>query len=147
MKVVFSIIGMIIGVAIIVFGIYTFNNDSNDHCSGDTADYASFGADYYTYQYDATKKAADNIWYLAQYTVRANKEARTTTGIITILAGSVVICYFGCKLGGSIDSSRHLNISNLILNTLKSNSKNNATPINDQPAEIIAKDADSLPEL
>ena len=94
MKKAFSIIGLISGIAIICLGLYIAFSLSNSY-NGDTAEYASFGADFYTYEYKATKIAASNVKSLGEYL----EKIVSIAGYFIAVMGVATSCYFGCKLG------------------------------------------------
>lgn len=77
---VFPIIGIVFGVVIIILGLCTLG-------MGSFVDHASFGGDFYTYSYRATRYAANNIFKLTK-----------AVGCLTISFGLFDIAYFGCKL-------------------------------------------------
>lgn len=51
-----SILGMLICIAMVIVGIVIMSGDT-----GTSARSTRFGADYYTYQYEVTAKAVDNL--------------------------------------------------------------------------------------
>ena len=87
MKKAFSILGMIFGGVIVVMGIIVLTMDMGTHL-----DTASFGGDFYTYSYKATRAAANNVYYLEDI-------VRKGIGFLLIALGLTDICAFGSKLG------------------------------------------------
>ena len=82
---VWNLIGTVIGGIVFICGIITvFNPD----VSGSTPRTAEFGADFYSYIYDAVRYAAMNIYKSAEEIVK-------TLGIIIAAIGAFMICYFG----------------------------------------------------
>lgn len=77
---VFPIIGIISGVAAIIIGISMIG-------TGDYAVYTSFGGDFYTYSYKATRYAANNLCTIIDI-----------LAYFAIVWGVYDISYFGCKL-------------------------------------------------
>lgn len=73
-------IGVIFGLAMIVMGIKALD-------LGEYAEYASFGGDFYTYSYEATRYAANNLVQLIK-----------TVGHLIISLGLFDIAYFAGKL-------------------------------------------------
>ena len=77
---IFPIIGIIAGVIVIILGLGLID-------SGDTASYASFGGDFYSYSYKATRYAANNLSVIIN-----------ALAYLIIAFGLFDIAYFGCKL-------------------------------------------------
>lgn len=77
---IFPIIGIIAGAIVIILGLSLLN-------SGDTASYASFGGDFYSYSYKATRYAANNLSVIIN-----------ALAYLLIAFGLFDIAYFGCKL-------------------------------------------------
>jgi len=91
MKKVFSIIGICMGILTVIFGSIMLAADIYDnHCS--TAGSYAFGADFYTEEYRATAKAANNLYNVS----RGIENIYRSSGFLVILFGGVVISYFGC---------------------------------------------------
>lgn len=97
MKRVFSIIGVIIGILMIVLGLKLYGNINAISYNGSLTSGYTFGADYYTEQYAATKNTADNVNALGSYVENSIKATGSTVGLFISLLGCVVICYFGSK--------------------------------------------------
>ena len=55
-----NLIGCILGLVMLIVGL-VFLNSPPEAYHTESAEYAAFGADYYTYQYDATKTVAENV--------------------------------------------------------------------------------------
>lgn len=100
MKKGFSLIGILIGGFIIALGAYILIYRVQYY--ENTAEKSSlnsitFGADYYTEQYRATKEIAE---YLCDTrNTMAELPYLLPAGIFTILFGFATMCYFGCKYG------------------------------------------------
>lgn len=88
-KKVFSIIGIIIGCIMLFMGVF---HQTPSFDGGTMSTYTSFGADFYTEEYQATAQAATNVYNLGQF-------EEEIFDMALIFAGLIVICYFGCKLG------------------------------------------------
>ena len=95
-KKIFCILGMISGIAAAGIGLYMAFGFSGDF-SGNFTKMAEFGADFYTYQYDATRNAAENTRILGNFLESAARFAFLTGGLITAAAGIAVFCFFGYK--------------------------------------------------
>ncbi len=88
MKKVFCIIGLVVGAHMMIFGFIVMGLED-----GSTYLYSTtFGADFYTYSYRATRVAAENVGYL---TIIVQKGL----SFLLIGLGAMDICMFGCKLG------------------------------------------------
>ena len=85
MKKAWNILGIVFGVLAIVFGIIILTQDTGYH-----PDSASFGGDFYTYSYKATRAAALNIDALL-------KVVKLSFGFLMFVLGGADICYFGQK--------------------------------------------------
>ncbi len=97
MKKAFNVIGILAGIVIIICGLYLiFQFDV--HYLGDLAYGYTFGADFYTEQYSATMKAANNIKELGEYLDEVFSFASIGMGLITASIGAAITCYFGSKL-------------------------------------------------
>ena len=81
-----SLVGIGTGILSVIFGFVTFGKSV-----GDTPDYASFNADYYTYQYRATRYVAGNLRSLA-------KIAKFAGGALLLIIGLALICFFLMQL-------------------------------------------------
>ena len=92
MKKVFCIIGILIGIFIMYLGFGITQKDIGLGSSLDT--HITFGADFYTYEYEATARAANAVknvgWYI--------EDVFNSMGFFIISIGGVVVCYFGCVL-------------------------------------------------
>ena len=77
-----AFLGFVLGVATIIGGIVVL-----DMTKGSYADSATFGADFYTYSYRATRYAANNIYALADI-------VRTGLGFLLISLGGAEILFF-----------------------------------------------------
>lgn len=80
----FAAAGMVFGFVIIILGFVAKD-------LGSYAEYASFGGDFYTYSYRATRYAANNLI-----------DVIDAVGYVIISMGLFDIAYFGCKLAGFV---------------------------------------------
>ena len=88
----FSVFGIIVGVAAVIFGIVVFATHMYLPTPSDT----SFGADFYTYSYRATRYVSENLSSIA-------KMLKLALGFILITFGLADIAYFGVKLNEKPD--------------------------------------------
>jgi len=82
--VIFALVGMVFGVVMIILGFVAKD-------WGSYADYATFGGDFYTYSYRASRYAANNLI-----------DVIDAIGFVIISMGLFDIAFFGCKLAGFI---------------------------------------------
>ena len=104
MKKIFCIVGIIVGVIMIIMGfsVHGIQETTNYYLP----DAFSFGADYYTDQYEATRDTALNIAYLGYDIQDYFNYGIATLGKFFGLLGAVVVCFFGYKLGGALEESK-----------------------------------------
>ncbi len=89
MRKTFSTVGMILGIVIVVMGLYLAFGFSSSYNGTSTSSY-SFGADYYTEQYQATENAADNIMALGEYQEKLVDFSFKIIGLIVSAFGGVI---------------------------------------------------------
>ncbi len=89
-----DLIGVLLGVVILIVGI-TFYATPPDSFSTSYASSAAFGADFYTYQYDATRIAADNAAVTANNIRELGKTMAHYAGFFFIAAGLLTLVHFG----------------------------------------------------
>lgn len=85
-----GIITIFLGIAFIVFPADSYETSS----SKDT----SFGGDYYTYQYKATRNVARNAAAAANNTSEIGKKLALYYGAMFIVSGVLIVIYFQEKL-------------------------------------------------
>ncbi len=104
MKKIFCIVGIIVGVVMIIMGfsVHGIQDVPNYY----TPEAFSFGADYYTDQYEATRDTALNVAYLGYDIQDYFNYGIATLGKFFALLGAVVVCFFGYKLGGAMEGSK-----------------------------------------
>ena len=87
MKKIFSYVGIAVGLAVVIMGFVVLGLET-----GNTyIESASFGGDFYTYSYSATRIAAQNVGYLAEIVGKG-------IAFLLIAIGATDICVFGFKL-------------------------------------------------
>ena len=96
MKKMFRAVGMILGIVVVVLGLYLAFGFGESYHGSSTYSY-SFGADYYTEQYQATENAADNILAIGEYIDSLVSFVLKAAGLIIAAFGGIITSYFGCK--------------------------------------------------
>lgn len=97
MKKKFSIFGIFLGLVVAFIGLCLILGFKENYHGSTTLSY-SFGADFYTEEYNATENAANNIEELGYYFENVIKFVLKVMGFLVIALGGVIICYFSCKL-------------------------------------------------
>ena len=98
-----SLIGMAVGLIVILIG-FVFMATPADSYTTESTDYASFGADYYTYEYDATRAAASNAAVTANNLRELSSKLALYSGMFFVVLGVLIVLpnakrYF-CSLSG-----------------------------------------------
>ena len=109
MKKVFSIIGMVVGLAFVIVGIVAMSGGFGDETRGPSAPsytydygYAQFGSDYYSYSNNNAAKAANNASAAAANTQIIAEFLEVFMGLSSMLFGFVIICAFGIVFASCI---------------------------------------------
>lgn len=89
-----NLIGMAIGAALSVAGI-VFMANPPEFSSTRSTDYATFGGDFYTYEYDATRAAAVNAASTANNVQKLGEVVVRAAGIAMMAAGALTVVYYG----------------------------------------------------
>lgn len=125
MKKLACFLGLILSIALIALGLYTMTNglvgvevDDNfdliqPNFSGDTASSTSFGADFYTYSYRATRYAANNVDALGDYLEQVVNVGAGTALCVTGLFGLLLSLY---GFGAASASKKQLKLLKQIAN-------------------------------
>lgn len=95
-KRIWNLIGMLVGLAILIRGIAFAANPPKSY-STDSADYATFGGDFYTYEYDATRVAARNAAATANNIRELGKFLAHGFGAVLIATGALTFVCYGKK--------------------------------------------------
>lgn len=103
-----SLIGMAVGLIVILIG-FVFMATPADSYTTESTDYASFGADYYTYEYDATRAAASNAAVTANNLRELSSKLALYSGMFFVVLGVLIVLpnakrYF-CSLSGQVIES------------------------------------------
>ncbi len=89
-------VGAILGIIIIVVGI-VFMASPPRAFETESTEYASFGADFYTYQYDATRAAATNSAVTANNLREIGSAQAKYFGFLFIVIGALTTLNYGKK--------------------------------------------------
>ena len=106
MKKAFAIAGMIVGLLFIVLGIVAMVGPSNTYFNGSHTRDVEFGADFYTYQYEATKDVADDVTKLGNFLEKEFDFIWIIVGGIVILTGAAIVCKNGIVLAEAKSEGR-----------------------------------------
>lgn len=122
---------VLLGIAMIFYGWYVQGNPAESY-STTTTDYASFGGDFYTYEYKATRAAASNAATTANNIRELGIKQAEYVGIGFIFAGILVLLK-GCN--SISDASSQENSEN----NSNSNQKELMEQLKRQNAEILVQ--------
>lgn len=92
-----NVIGLIVGIAIVIMGI-VFISTPADSYRARYADSVSFGGDYYTYQYEVTEIAANNIAKVVGMLNNMAAKNALYSGCLFIVAGILVSLHYAKKI-------------------------------------------------
>lgn len=91
-----NLIGIILGISILIFGLVLSGKEPYRYSSANT-DYATFGGDFYTYEYHATCAAAQNAAATASFLEDLVDYLMLALSGGTIAAGALITVIFGKK--------------------------------------------------
>jgi len=91
-----DLVGAVLGIIIIVVGIVFMASPPRSFTT-ESADYASFGADFYTYQYDATRAAAHNAAVTANNLREMGTAQAKYFGFLFVVIGALTSLDYGKK--------------------------------------------------
>lgn len=95
-KKLWNLIGIILGLSILIFGLVLSGKEPYRYSSAGT-DYATFGGDFYTYEYHATCAAAQNAAATASFLEDLVDFLMLALSGGTIAAGALITVIFGKK--------------------------------------------------
>ena len=95
-KKLWNLIGIILGISILIFGLVLSGKEPYRYSSANT-DYATFGGDFYTYEYHATCAAAQNAAATASFLEDLVDFLMLALSGGTIAAGALITVIFGKK--------------------------------------------------
>ncbi len=95
-KKLWNLIGIILGISILIFGLVLSGKEPYRYSSANT-DYATFGGDFYTYEYHATCAAAQNAAATASFLEDLVDYLMLALSGGTIAAGALITVIFGKK--------------------------------------------------
>ena len=93
-KNIWDLLGFIVGLALALAGIVFLATPAETY-STHSPDMASFGADFYTYQYDATRDAALNAAVTANNLRELGGKLAVYSGVFFMAAGALTIIHYG----------------------------------------------------
>ena len=93
-KNIWDLLGVVVGLALVLAGIVFLATPAETYSTRST-DVASFGADFYTYQYDATRAAAQNAGATANNLRELGGKLATYSGTFFLAAGALTIIHYG----------------------------------------------------
>lgn len=91
---IWDLLGFIVGLAMILAGIVFLATPAETY-STRTPDSASFGADFYTYQYDATRATAQNAAVTANNLRELGGKLAAYSGTFFLAAGALTAIHYG----------------------------------------------------
>ena len=91
-----DLIGVILGIVILIAGI-AFMKSPPESYSTTSTDYATFGGDFYTYEYKATRAAASNAAVTANNIRELGATMAKCFGFLFVAIGSLTTVYYGKK--------------------------------------------------
>lgn len=92
-----NLVGTGLGLLVIIVGLI-FMFTPAEHYYTSSTDYAAFGADFYTYQYDATRAAASNAAVTANNLRELGHKLATYAGTFFMIMGALISLNYGKKL-------------------------------------------------
>ncbi|MBQ3049381.1 MAG: hypothetical protein IJC94_05445 [Oscillospiraceae bacterium] len=90
----FNVVGVLLGIAVVIWGI-VFMFTPADHYSTYSSKSASFGADYYTYQYEATVDAVHNTAVTANNIRDIGRKLAVYSGSAFVVGGLLIVLHYG----------------------------------------------------
>lgn len=119
MKKFFSILGIIVGIALVVMGIVCLAGGLSGRVrTPETASrsgygiynykngYANFGTDFYSYVNNNTAEAADAAQTTAENLIDIHELLKNGFGLMMLFAGLISICGFGIKFNSVVEQNR-----------------------------------------
>ncbi|MBQ4061290.1 MAG: hypothetical protein IJD14_00355 [Christensenellaceae bacterium] len=91
-----DLIGTVLGIVIIIVGIIFISFPPETYTTSSTDD-ASFGGDFYTYQYEATQAAASNAAVTANNLREMGKAQAGYFGFLFVAVGALTVVNYGKK--------------------------------------------------
>lgn len=91
-----NLIGCVLGVIILLVGVVFCVTPPDSYYTTST-DYATFGADYYTYQYDATRAVASNAAVTANNLREIGHAQARYIGVLLMVIGALTVVSYGKK--------------------------------------------------
>lgn len=144
MKKTFSIIGILSGIAVIVFGVTLLTKEFSYSFNRPLIEY-SFGADFYTEIYAATFDAANSLYSIGQLLEDIAGLVAHGFGYLLIAFGLFDICFFCTRMEDASEYS--VEAINSKLTAIQDNLKKISTSSDAPKEEIETSDNEELPDL
>lgn len=104
---IWNLIGMILGLVVILAGIVFFTQPADcTTTSGSELENTSFGGDFYTYEYKATRQAAHNAGRAANNVYYLSQAMAHYCGALFMLTGALAVVHYG-KLYFAVEAEEH----------------------------------------
>lgn len=97
-----NIVGIVLGIAMILIGIIFINNPPMSFNTISAKD-ASFGADFYTYQYEVTGYAVRNTAVTANNIRELGEKIALYAGTFFAMCGAFIALFFGVNLAKNME--------------------------------------------
>lgn len=98
LNLIWNIIGIIVGIAILRYGMVFASNTPYSSLDPEHVDSASFNGDFYTYEYEATRAVAQNTYIVAYDMHYLGRLLAQGFGAILIVTGVLTVVCYGKKL-------------------------------------------------
>lgn len=118
-------IGLVVSGVIALLGVLVLTGAILDF-NGDTPSYTTFGADFYTYSYRATRYAANNVDELGEF-------AQGAFGLLLLVAGVAGAALSLYGIGAAEDSEEQRELMRAILRKMNQDEKNKEKSVFKEP--------------
>ena len=92
-----NLTGAVLGILVIILGVIFIATPARHFYTNSSVD-ATFGADYYTYQYEATQDAVHNTAVTANNLRELGSKLALYTGVFFMVMGALILLHYGKKL-------------------------------------------------
>lgn len=90
-----NLAGLAVGIVAIILGIFFLTSPADTYETTSPGRDTSFGGDFYTYEYSATRAAASNAAITANNLRELGGKLALYSGFLFILAGALTVVHFG----------------------------------------------------